>query len=728
MNRFFTRAALGLFVLAPTIALAQARDDGTTTSPVNQLGQNDRPEVPPSSSFTGPASNRALPPPAPLPDLHDPTVPDPLGSDIEQQLELVHANEVVQIGKREQRLADIPMTVSWIPASELDGVGALTLCDAIQFFPGMECRRGPMRKAAISSHGLGSNFLSNRLLLLKDGRPLTDPWTGIFYPDETTPLSNVKQLEVIRGPGSSLYGSNAFAGVINIVQRTPDDLIAEGRNIGADLRVLGGAYTTYRVEGTVAAKAGPVSGEITGYKYNTRGAALLNNPTLGILDKQEWADVNQGVAKVIAGPITVDAEYTDATIGRPGGVEITTIGNCGRCHYRPNDTERMQNFSASAQVEQKLGDHFRVFGNVYTLFKRREVQLEDDLSGRFNTLLGKRNRVGGELRGLLTVGPANVTIGGDVKSDFINNRNVLPGTTDENGTMHQTIIGAFADAEVRPIERLALGAGVRIDQHTLPEAVWANPSAQLSPRASVVFRPINEISLRANYGRAFRAPTPAELAINQQMYASTLIGNPELKAETLDTVEAAVDAWPFGGLVRLTGTGFYKRAHNLINQEYLFGSVSQFQNIGDARVAGFEADAAAQVKQISTAFDLGYQFLDARRLAYDGTVIGRLDYAATHRLTFRAHTNVTQNVFTDAYLLMVSWRQDPGRLPTDDGSLGPHVVIPGYMVASARVGVNIVPGLSASLIGQNIFNQQYQESFGFPMPGASLFGEVRYVY
>ncbi|MBN1206567.1 MAG: Plug domain-containing protein, partial [Myxococcaceae bacterium] len=126
---------------------------------------------------------------------------------------------VTTAGKRNQRIADVPLTVAWIPADELEGTGAFTLCEAIQYFPGLECRRGAMRKVSVSARGLGSNFLSNRLLLLKDGRPLTDPWTGQFYADETTPMTNLKQVEVIRGPGSSLYGSNAFSGVINLIER-----------------------------------------------------------------------------------------------------------------------------------------------------------------------------------------------------------------------------------------------------------------------------------------------------------------------------------------------------------------------------------------------------------------------------------------------------------------------------------------------------------------------------
>jgi hemoglobin/transferrin/lactoferrin receptor protein len=214
--------------------------------------------------FTRPTDSRPLPPPAPAPELRIPTESEEEG--LEESFRQMQAKQVVvTASKREQSVADVPLTLSVIPAEELEGTGQFTLCDAVQYFPGLECRRGAMRKAAVSARGLGSNFLSNRLLLLNDGRPETDPWTGIFYPDETTPMTNLKQIEVIRGPGSALYGSNAFSGVINLIQRGPDDLMRGGRPYGVDFRVLGGQNNTYRLQTTAAGKVGDLKGLINYY-------------------------------------------------------------------------------------------------------------------------------------------------------------------------------------------------------------------------------------------------------------------------------------------------------------------------------------------------------------------------------------------------------------------------------------------------------------------------------
>jgi hemoglobin/transferrin/lactoferrin receptor protein len=679
--------------------------------------------VPASSPFTQPDPNRTLPPPSGLAGL------DPMaGSDsIEDSVNVLLSEAVVTTaGKRNQRIQDVPLTVSWIPAEELEGTGAFTLCEAIQYFPGMECRRGAMRKVAVSARGLGNNFLSNRLLLLKDGRPLTDPWTGQFYADETTPLTNLKQVEVIRGPGSSLYGSNAFSGVINIIERQPSDLIEEGKNIGFDGRVLAGQFNTYRMQATAAGRGGPVEALVNYYGFGSNGAELFSDPTVDRVDNNQDSLVHQVSGKVKVGIVSLDADFTDAEIGRPGGTQISTVGNCGRCHYTPDDTEHVQNLNAAAQVDTQVSDNVRVFAQGFALFKRRVVDLRNLITGELQPALGKRRRFGGEARALVTAGNLSLTFGGDVKDDLVNNQNVLQGLTSDDTT--QTIIGGFVDAEFRPISRVSLSAGARYDLYQIPENVWSEKTDQISPRASIVFHALPDLTLRTNYGRAFRAPTLAELAINQQMYAATLLGSSDLRAETLDTFEASVDYWPFERRVRLTGTAFYNLAKNFINQELIFGSTSQFRNVGDARVTGFELEAAAQIPSANSSFDVAYQFLDAKALPYGGGEATQLDYAPKHRLYARARTNIGKSAFAEVYGLYVGTRFDPGFLVDANTGAAQRVKLAGYVSASARVGMNVSSGLSVSLLGTNLFDSKYEESHGFPAPGRGVFSEVKFRY
>jgi outer membrane receptor protein involved in Fe transport len=714
---------------APVTAPSSATSTGSTSLPAPgglAADPASSSNLPNTSPFVGPENSRALPPPSSMAGVG---LDDPLSGDnsIERAIDTMLSEAVVTTaGKRGQKLQDVPLTVAWIPAEELEGTGAFTLCEAIQYFPGLECRRGAMRKVAVSARGLGSNYLSNRLLLLKDGRPLTDPWTGQFYADETTPMSNLKQVEVIRGPGSALYGSNAFSGVINLIERQPSDLMQEGRNFGAEGRVLAGQDQTFRVQTTAAGRAGPVEALASYYGFSSDGPQLFNDARVGRIDTNEESLVHQVSGKVKVKNFSLDADYTNANLGRPGGQQISTVGNCGRCHYTPDDNEHVENLNASAQFDSQVTDNVRVFGQGFALFKRRKVDLRNQLTDELQPALGKRRRFGGEVRALLSLDKLNVTFGGDVKDDVVNNQNVLPGLTPDDTT--QTILGGFVDAEYRPVSKVALSAGARYDRYQIPENVWTARKDQISPRASIVFHATDDLTLRTNYGRAFRAPTLAELAINQQMYAATLIGRSDLRAETLDTYELAVDFWPFQRRVRLTATGFYNRAENFINQQLLFGSTSQFQNIGDARVVGAELEAAAQIPALNSSFDVAYQFLDAKSLPYDDEApSSQLDYAPQHRVYARARTNIGKVGFAEVYGLFVGSRFDPGFIVESTGSVQ-RVKLPGYVTASARVGVNVNEGVSVSLLGTNLFDSKYEESHGFPAPPRGVFSEVKLRY
>jgi hemoglobin/transferrin/lactoferrin receptor protein len=715
-------------VLAPVAAPPPAAMTGSPALPPPG-GQGANPgtvsNLPNTAPFAGPEGHRPLPPPSSMAGMG---LDDPLAgqSSIESAVnQLLSEAVVTTAGKRKQRLQDVPLTVAWIPAEELEGTGAFTLCEAIQYFPGLECRRGAMRKVAVSARGLGSNYLSNRLLLLQNGRPLTDPWTGQFYADETTPLVNLKQVEVIRGPGSSLYGSNAFSGVINLIGRQPSDLIKEGRDFGMDGRVLAGQDNTFRVQTTAAGRMGPVEALASYYGFSSDGPQLFNDSRVNRVDTNQDSQVHQVSGRVQVKNFSLDADFTDANIGRPGGQQISTVGNCGRCHYTPDDNEHVQNLNAAAQFDTQVTDNLRVFAQGFALFKRRSVEQKNMITEELQPALGKRRRFGGEVRALLSLDKLNITFGGDLKDDLVNNQNVLPGLTSDD--TKQTILGGFVDAEFRPVNRVVLSAGARYDRYQIPENVWTARKDQISPRASIVFHASDDLTLRTNYGRAFRAPTLAELAINQQMYASTLIGSSDLRAETLDTYEMAVDFWPFQRRVRLTATGFYNRAHNFINQQLMFGSTSQFRNIGDARVVGAELEAAAQIPSVNSSFDVAYQFLDAQALPYGGGASTQLDYAPHHRVYARARTNIGKVGFAEVYGLFVGSRFDPGFVVEETGSVQ-RVKLPGYVTASARVGVNVNEGISVSLLGTNLFDASYEESHGFPAPPRGLFSEVKLRY
>src|SRR5437764_12817373 len=128
--------------------------------------------------------------------------------------------------KTEIPISKAPTSVTVVTAKQIRESGARTVPDLLRFVAGVNARWNPMTQT-IDIRGFGENPFSNRVLLLIDGQPYNSGDTGGFPLSpafDLFPVQNIKRIEVVRGPGSSLYGENAFWGVVNIVTLSGEDL------------------------------------------------------------------------------------------------------------------------------------------------------------------------------------------------------------------------------------------------------------------------------------------------------------------------------------------------------------------------------------------------------------------------------------------------------------------------------------------------------------------------
>jgi len=149
---------------------------------------------------------------------------------------------ITSVSKKAQPLSDAPAAVFVITADDIRRSGATSIADALRMVPGLQVAKLDANKWAITSRGFNGRF-ANKLLVLMDGRSIYTPWfSGVFWETVDTMLEDIERIEVIRGPGASLWGANAVNGVINIItrkaQETQGGLLAgtigtEERGIGA---------------------------------------------------------------------------------------------------------------------------------------------------------------------------------------------------------------------------------------------------------------------------------------------------------------------------------------------------------------------------------------------------------------------------------------------------------------------------------------------------------------
>lgn len=131
--------------------------------------------------------------------------------------------EITSVSKRPQRLSEAPAAVSVLTADDLRRLGVTSIPDALRTIPGVEVARIDGTKYAVSVRGFNGGF-STKLLVLVDGRSVYSPlFSGVFWDQVDTMLEDVERIEVIRGPGAALWGSNAVNGVINIITKSAAD-------------------------------------------------------------------------------------------------------------------------------------------------------------------------------------------------------------------------------------------------------------------------------------------------------------------------------------------------------------------------------------------------------------------------------------------------------------------------------------------------------------------------
>ncbi|HZQ61661.1 MAG TPA: TonB-dependent receptor plug domain-containing protein, partial [Casimicrobiaceae bacterium] len=164
---------------------------------------------------------------------------------------------VTSVSRREERLAQAPASIFVITAEDIRRSRATSIPEALRLAPNLDIARADINQYAISARGF-NNVLANKMLVLIDGRTVYTPlFSGVFWEAQDVMLEDVDRIEVISGPGATLWGANAVNGVINIITRPAREtqgLLATGlagdRQSGAAVRyggpaIAGGNFRVY---------------------------------------------------------------------------------------------------------------------------------------------------------------------------------------------------------------------------------------------------------------------------------------------------------------------------------------------------------------------------------------------------------------------------------------------------------------------------------------------------
>ncbi|MEM6605046.1 MAG: TonB-dependent receptor [Pseudomonadota bacterium] len=212
--------------------------------------------------------------------------------------------EVVSASKRPESVFDAPAAVFVITAEDIRRSGVTSIPEALRLAPGIEAAQIDSNKWAISVRGYKQRF-SNKLLVLMDGRPIYSPvFSGVFWDIQDAVLEDIDRIEVIRGPGATLWGANAVNGVINILTKNSDDTRG----------VLISALSGDQERGTISARYGGTLGDIGSYRLFARYFDRESNHVQGErFAADDWQQTRFGY-RVDLSPTSIDSIISSGAV------------------------------------------------------------------------------------------------------------------------------------------------------------------------------------------------------------------------------------------------------------------------------------------------------------------------------------------------------------------------------------------------------------------------------
>ena len=594
-------------------------------------------------------------------------------------------NEVVVTGTRnETDVRHLSQTVSVIPRLTIEKSLQSSLLPVLtEQIPGLfTTSRGIMgygvsngAAGGISLRGLSGG--NARLMVLIDGHP---QYAGIFG----HPISDAYQtlladkVEVLRGPASVLYGSNAMGGVVNIVTRKMHE-----DGIRTDVRAGYGSYNTLETELTNRIRKGRFSSVISG-SYNRTDGHRENMPfeqyggyaKLGYELTSHWntyADVNvTHFNATYPGPVSAPLLEGDQRITR-GMASFAIENNYDRT-------------SGGLSFFYNWGDHW--INDGYTPSAGEEPQ-----DGRFNSF---DDMMGLSLYQSARFFPGNrITFGfdwfrygGEAWTEYVKGEKA--GTREDIVDKHEDEVAGYVDFRQDIGAWLTFNAGLRIDHHSRIGTEWV-------PQAGLAFHLPHNMELKASASKGFRYPILREMYMFPPQ-------NPDLKPESMWNYEIAFSQRLWEGRFSYGVNVFYIDGKNLImTLPRPNGNGMLNQNSGEIDNTGVELQAAYRISPEWSA-DANYSFLHM-----ENPVVAAPEHKLYAGVNFsKGRWNVSTGV---QYIAGLYTSTDP-------------VVKESFTLWNLRASFRATNWLGIWARGENLLAQRYEINAGYPMPRATVMAGI----
>lgn len=495
-----------------------------------------------------------------------------------------------------QRVTRAPSSISIVTADEMRKLGYRTLAEALRGVRGLYVSNDRNYSYLGVRGFLRPGDYSTRILVLIDGHRVNDNLfdSGTVAREGMLDISLIDRVEVIRGPSSSIYGSSAFFGVINVITRRGSQV--QGGELSLDV----GSHDTGRGVLNLGGRSDHgFEWLASAADYESAGAPRIYVPEYDERISDHPAAANNGLAEGIDdervlnlytrlsyGDFTLTGYYNDRTKQVPTA-SYQTVFNDPR--ERTTDARGYLDFGYDHSFNASLRLQGRVTLDSYDY---DGLYPYADEGGDPSATLVLRDGTIGEWIGTqwqLEARAADrhtLIVGGEYQENIREYQfayyEVEPITYDLRDDRSSRKLGVYAQHEMELPANLQLTVGLRYDYYL------DSFGGTVSPRLGLIYGPTDTTTFKALFGDAYRAPNPYE-----RYYHVAQRERPELRPERIRTFELIAEH-QIGSHYRLNASAYYYRTRDLINAAFTDEGDAYFDNLQSVRATGLELEAEAR--------------------------------------------------------------------------------------------------------------------------------------
>ncbi|MEW6456142.1 MAG: TonB-dependent receptor [Acidobacteriota bacterium] len=572
----------------------------------------------------------------------------------------IYEKVIVTANRYEEKLKEVSTSYTLITKEDIEKMGFKTLNEILNFMPGANVFQNGSTGHFSSLFLRGSS--SNHNLVMLDGIPIID-WSSYSYDFSQIPLHNVERIEIIKGPQSTLWGSRAMGGVINLITKKPDKFLSLELNSGSDGTINGIASVSRKFKHT----------DFSIFSYYWKSNGEIENDGFRAFDLSGKGEI-------------FFSEKTNLAIFLRSYNSMTEIPFSMGFPSPMRNNRVKENFVSIPFTRKSEKSHFSI--NLSYFDRNYQFNDPQDFFGytysKTDSSLLRLN-----LQQDLIYNKSNIlSFGGEIEESRVSDENSFGENFKSLRISNKSL---FIQNQFKSMKNFVLTAGVRYDSNN-------QFGEYISPRITgCYFIPYGNVKIKSSWGKGFRAPIPIE-------YAGPF-GNSELKPETATSWEIGVEKNFLEGRI-ISGVTYFKSDYkNLIVFDFF---KYRMENLAKFGSKGYEFSLLLYpVREINLNFN------------YTGLILSEGKGQPLLRRTKDTWSSSLNFLIREKINLNLNFIYVGNRKDLDERYFS-IVDNPPFNRINANIRIDLKDGFFFTIRISNLLNRSYEEIYGYPSPDRGI--------